>query len=491
MKIHSIKFKIRILFVALLGAILFVYSTYLYVSLRVTLYEELDNALMMKAKEVGDTIDILSRRYGEDGSDVLHIVRKVIIFEDLPDPDELDTYQEQWLQRVDKLDLKESYIDFLNSRGESLLKSNNLKGRLYKLDIRSLQNLEDGIPVYKNIMKQTQNIRTVSYPFSHNEKHYIIQLGSSLKPTIHILRNRLIHILASITVILFISSLFGRIFFNKLLKPVYQITNTASQITDENLSARVDGTRVDEEMKYLVDAFNNMISRLEKSFKGISDFSSHVAHELKTPLTIIKGESDIVLRKERETEEYKRAITAIREESDRMLSVIEDLLLLAKLDFPHSAYTFERIDITDLIREMYDLGSTLAMERGIKVTMEHIDKPLYVYGNELHLRRMFLNLIDNAIKYNRQGGTVDIHATHNDQFIVVSVTDTGPGIAEKDLPMIFDRFYRVEYAGEKNVSGTGLGLSIVKSIIELHHGSIQVTSEVGTGSTFTVSIPIA
>jgi two-component system OmpR family sensor kinase len=490
LKIKSIRFKIRILFVALLGGILFVYSSYLYVSLRVSLYEELDRELMMKAEEIGDAITISSERDREHRAGLLQFVREIVIFEDLPDPDELDTFQEQWLQKVDELDLKESYIDFLNSNGESLIKSNNLKGRLYKLDVRSLQNLEEGTTVFKNTLKQTQNIRTVSYPYSQNGTRYIIQVGSSLKPTIHILRNRLIHILASIPVILLISSIFGRILVNKLLKPVYQITDTASQISDENLSARVDGARVDEEMTYLVDAFNSMISRLEKSFKGISDFSSHVAHELKTPLTIIKGESDIVLRKERGKQEYKRAIMAMREESDRMLRVIEDLLLLAKLDFPHSAHTFERTDITNLIREICEQARALAKEKGIDVTMEYTHKPLYVNGNESHLRRMFLNLIDNAIKYNRQEGTVHVRATHTDRFNVVSITDTGPGIAEKDLPRIFDRFYRVEYAGEKNVAGTGLGLSIVKSIIDLHHGTIETTSEVGRGSTFTVALPI-
>jgi heavy metal sensor kinase len=489
MMIQSIRFKIRILFIAILGAILFVYSAYLFVSLRVSLYEELDHELMVKAEEIADAITISSGLDGEDGMELLQVVREIIIFEDLPDPDELDSLQEQWLQRADELDLKQDYIDFLNSMGESLVKSNNLKGRLYKLDVRSLHNLEGENPIYKNTLKQTQNVRTVSYPYVHNGTRYIIQVGSSLKPTTHILRNRLIHILASIPVILLISSIFGRILVNKLLKPVYRITDTASQITDENLSARVDGTHVDEEMKYLVDAFNSMISRLEKSFKGISDFSSHVAHELKTPLTIIKGESDLVLRREREKEEYRRSILAIREESDKMLRVIEDLLLLAILDFPRSAHTFERTDIADLIRELCEQARALTEEKGIKVTVECPPGPLHVQGNQSHLRRMFLNLIDNAIKYNRQGGKVHIHAAPSDGFIVVSITDTGHGIAARDVPMIFERFYRVEYAGEKNASGTGLGLSIVKSIIDLHHGTIETTSKPGAGSTFTVFLP--
>ena len=145
---------------------------------------------------------------------------------------------------------------------------------------------------------------------------------------------------------------FGRVFASRILRPIVEITKTAKKITHEDLHSRVEAKHVDEEMKYLVDAFNDMISRLEQSFRYIAEFSSHVAHDLKTPLAIIRGESDIALRKDRTPEEYKRAIMVVLGESERMLRVIEDLLLLTRLDYRPEIFKFERINLAEFLWEI-------------------------------------------------------------------------------------------------------------------------------------------
>ncbi|KPJ63162.1 hypothetical protein AMJ44_14685 [candidate division WOR-1 bacterium DG_54_3] len=490
MKINSIRFKIRVLFIGILGIILVIYSTYLYFSLYFTLYDEIDDELYSKAEEIAKAIDLFTNLNETHSGDFLSKVKKVIILEEFPDPDEINPLQQQWLQKVDKLNLKDDYIDLLTIKGESLVRSNNLKRSLFFLNSTMVMDLKEGVPVYKNLKLNKLSIRAVSFPYFFQESElYIIQVGTSLKPTLHILKNRLIHILASIPIILLLSSLFGKVFVTRLLRPVFDITRTASKITNDNLSARVKNDHADEEMKYLVSAFNDMISRLESSFNAISDFSSQVAHELKTPLTIIKGESDIALRKERAKEEYQKAIKTILEETERMLKVIEGLLMLTKLDFPSKAFNFEQFNLIELLTEIYEQSRLLAVHKGIHVDINVSQEPLFISGDRLHLRRLFLNLIDNSIKYTDRNGNIRIVATKKDQKTVVSISDTGIGIAKEDLSKIFDRFFHIDRTGKNAVPSTGLGLSIAKSIVDIHNGFIEVTSKIGEGSTFTVSLP--
>ncbi|UCB45508.1 MAG: GHKL domain-containing protein [Spirochaetota bacterium] len=489
MKIKSIKFKIRILFVALLGVFLTIYSIYLYFSLYVTLYDEIDDELYAKAKEIAKALDTYRER--TIAEDFTSTVKKVIVFKDFPDPDDIEPYQLQWLQKVDSLNLKENYIDFLNANGKSLVKSNNLKNSLLFLNTNTIEGIKDGAPYYKRTKLNNKNIRVVSFPYRfENNSFYIIQVGTSLRPTIYLLKNRLIHILISIPIILLISSLLGKMFVTKLLKPVYEITKTANMITNENLSSRVNRDRIDEEMQYLVDAFNKMISRLESSFKYISEFSSQVAHELKTPLTIIKGESDITLRKERGREEYIKTIKLVMEETERMLKVIENLLLLTRLDFPLNAFNFEQVNLIELLKEIYEKSKILALHKDITVDMTvGLDK-LLINGDKLHLRRLFLNLIDNSIKFTDYNGKIHITAAVEDKRAIITITDTGVGIVEEDLPKIFDRFFHIDRTGKLKEPSTGLGLSIVKSITDIHNGQIDVKSKSGEGTTFTILLPV-
>lgn len=490
MKIKSIKFKISVLFVALLGVILIIYSIYLYFSLYITLYDEIDDELYKKAKEVANAIDMYRDGIRTGSEDFISSVKKVIVLEDFPDPDRIGSYQLQWLQKVDLLNLKEDYIDFLNEKGESLVKSKNLKGSIIYLNSNMIEDIKEATPVYKSTKLYNKNIRAISIPYSDkNDTFYIIQVGTSLRPAIHLLKNRLIHILMSIPIILLISSLFGKMFVARLLKPVYEITKTASKITNENLSARVNGDRIDEEMKYLVDAFNKMISRLEISFKYISEFSSQVAHELKTPLTIIKGESDITLRRERDREEYIITIRLIMEETERMLRVIENLLLLTRLDFPSKAFSFEQLNLSELLKEIYEQAKILAFRKDITVDIDIKQDKLIIDGDKLHLRRLFLNLIDNAIKFTDQKGKILIAATAEDKKAIIEISDTGVGILEEDLSKIFNRFFHIDRTGKNNEPSTGLGLSIVKSIIDIHNGNIDVKSKPGEGTTFIISLP--
>ncbi len=232
-----------------------------------------------------------------------------------------------------------------------------------------------------------------------------------------------------------------------------------------------------------------MITRLEKSFDHINEFSSQVAHELKTPLAIIKGESELILSKERSVQEYQEAMRINAQEADRMRRTIEDLLLLAKLDYQPEIFQLKEIDFTKFFKEVSEQVSILAAEKGIQVVTQIPDAPIKVLADTLHLRRMFFNLLDNAIKFTIPPGIVTLKVFYKRQNVLILISDTGVGIPHQDLDKIFHKFYHYDRTGLEMNNCNGLGLSIVNSILKIHRGTIHVTSKVNVGTTFHVMLP--
>ena len=303
-------------------------------------------------------------------------------------------------------------------------------------------------------------------------------------------KNKLFYILIPIPLTLLFGYYIGYLIIIRILKPIKKMTDTVKNITHEDLSLRVKAENVDEELGRLIEAFNDMVSRLGESFEYITDSSSYIAHELKTPIAIIRGESEFALKKERDKEEYKRVISVSLEETKRMLKIIEDLLLLTKMNYQPDVLKFEQIDLTQFIRIIYEQAKILASKKNITVNINTPEETGMVNADELHLRRLFLNLIDNAIKFTPASGSITINLRYEDQKAAVSIIDTGIGIEEENVPKLFDKFFRIEGKTKDNSPSSGLGLSIAQSIAELHGGEISVTSRAGQGSNFSVSIPL-
>ncbi len=303
-------------------------------------------------------------------------------------------------------------------------------------------------------------------------------------------RNKLLYILTPIPITLLFGYFIGRVIVVRILRPIKEITDTANNITHEDLSLRVKAENVDEELRSLIQAFNDMVSRLGESFEYITDSSSYIAHELKTPIAIIRGESEFALKKERDKEEYKRVISVSLEETKRMLKIIEDLLLLTKMNYQPDVLKFEQIELTQFIGIIYEQAKILASSKNIIVNIDIPQEAGTINADELHLRRLFLNLIDNAIKFTPASGSISISLEYENQKAIVSIIDTGIGIEEENLPKLFDKFFRIDGTVKDAAPSSGLGLSIAQSIAELHGGEISVTSRAGQGSNFTVSIPL-
>jgi signal transduction histidine kinase len=232
-----------------------------------------------------------------------------------------------------------------------------------------------------------------------------------------------------------------------------------------------------------------MIARLDDSFRKMAQFTADVAHELRSPLCSLKGETEVTLSQERSSVEYHSVLARNLETFNSLNKMIEDLLLLSKVDAgekPLVVLTPLRLD--KLIVNLYDLFKVLADQKSISFTLPHIED-VELKGDKTKLQQLFSNFIDNAIKYTPSGGTIKLSLRNQGEQVHAVIEDSGIGMRDEDLPYIFDRFYRVDKSRSKATGGTGLGLSICRWIVEAHQGKIIVKSELGKGSTFTIILP--
>jgi heavy metal sensor kinase len=290
---------------------------------------------------------------------------------------------------------------------------------------------------------------------------------------------------------LLISVIGGWFLAHKSLKPVDELTKTAKEITAQNLSRRLPTHRVNDELGRLTEQFNDMISRLQASFVQIQQFSADASHELRTPLTIMRGEIEVALRNQRMSKQARELFMSMNDELVRLSSIVESLMILVKSDTGRLVFNMQPVALDEFIQQLFEEAQVLAEAKKIKVKIEHSEE-LLIKGDAARLKQLFLNLIDNAIKYTQQHGVVTLSLARNDENAVIMIKDNGIGIPRKDQIKIFERFYRVEQnsGNVENTSGSGLGLPIAKWIAEAHNGSIDVKSREGKGSTFTVRLPI-
>jgi two-component system, OmpR family, heavy metal sensor histidine kinase CusS len=270
------------------------------------------------------------------------------------------------------------------------------------------------------------------------------------------------------------------------LKPLDDISSTASNITRHRLDTRIDDTPLPVELISLAHSFNSMLGRLEDSFSRLSHYSANLAHELRTPINNLMMESDIALAQERTPQEYRRVIASSLEEYGRLSWIVDRLLFLARADLEAPDLDRQRLELRSEVEEVFDYYSDSARESGVALELAG---SAVLCADQTLFRRAISNLISNAIAYTPTGGAVVVTLEQADDLSVrVTVSDTGCGIDEAHLPCIFDRFYRIA-GGKEGPSGTGLGLAIVKAITQMHGGSVAVESTPGKGTRLTLLFP--
>ncbi len=275
---------------------------------------------------------------------------------------------------------------------------------------------------------------------------------------------------------------------SRALQPVENISAAASRIAQGNLAERINVAETDSELGRLAGVLNSTFARLEAAFLQQRQFTADASHELRTPLAVLISEAQTTLARERSAADYRETLEACLDTAQQMRRLTESLLELARLDAGQDKLNRERFDLAGKARACLDRLRPLAAPRGVQL---HADlQPVEVVGDPDRLGQLVTNLLTNAIYYNREGGEVTVSVRREDATAILSVADTGAGIAAEDLPHIFERFYRADKARGTAEGRTGLGLAICQAVVQAHGGTIEVSSEPGAGTTFLVKLPL-
>jgi heavy metal sensor kinase len=280
----------------------------------------------------------------------------------------------------------------------------------------------------------------------------------------------------------------GWLLAGRALRPIDELTRRAQQISAHDLRQRLNLDQ-DDELGRMAATFDDMIVRLEEAFARQKRFTSDASHELRTPLTVMQAELGLALARPRSAEEYRQTLVSMDEEVNRLSSIVNDLLMLTRIDVDPAGIPHEPVALHELLMGLVGRVRAIAAERDIAVSTDHLE-PVTVVGDPTRLRQLFTNLLDNALTYTQPGGRVTLRLERTRDGARISVSDTGIGIAAEDLPRIFERFYRADEARAQNPHGTGLGLAISQSVAQAHRGEITVQSAPGAGTTFTVLLPV-
>ncbi|HST21492.1 MAG TPA: HAMP domain-containing sensor histidine kinase [Blastocatellia bacterium] len=287
---------------------------------------------------------------------------------------------------------------------------------------------------------------------------------------------------------LLVAGISGFLLAKKSFSPVIEMSEQAKRIGATNLEERLTVSNSRDELGRLAETFNELLSRLDRSFENMREFMADASHELRTPLSIIRGEADVALSQNRNATEYKETLAIIQDEARRLSFIVDDMLALARADAGQHPLKFEEFYLNDLVEDACRAAQVLAVRKGVALRLD-LNEDIAFCGDEVLLRRLIMNLLDNAIKYTPAGGSVSVRLVSEPEQVKFIVSDTGIGIPAESAPYIFERFYRADKARSRADGGSGLGLAIARWVAEAHKGSIDLVSNPDHGSKFTVSLP--
>ncbi len=344
---------------------------------------------------------------------------------------------------------------------------------------------------FSTVYSKGMPLRILNGQLRTADKAYDVQIAAPMDDFYDAVNRFRLVLLFSVPVLLVVASAGGYWLSRKAVAPVAEIARAAQSISEHELSKRLPILQTGDELQSLSETLNEMFGRLERAFKRVTQFTADASHELRTPVALMRTRTEVALRKERSEADYRETIVRLHQELERTSALIENLMTLARADSGGEALQVAPTNLNEVLLEISEPARLLAEGKSIQYDQRLPETPLRVSGNAPSLRRLFLILIDNAVKYTPREGRVSIVLDTSDGAAVTEIRDTGIGISSSDLPHIFERFYRADASRSRESGGTGLGLSIAKWIAEAHHGKISVASNVGEGSVFRVQIPLS
>jgi heavy metal sensor kinase len=456
--VKSIKFRLTILYLVILGVLLLLFGAMAYLMLSHSLYQSLDDSLTLGVAQLETSLG------AEDGN---------TSFQD-------DTQFSPGEQSITLMLLYDDQGHLMQSWGKIV-------------EIPQINTLLDealaGRSLFITSRGSGQEIRLYAAPLEDQPGiHAAVVVGRSTADVQNVLeRFRYILIFAVLATVALAGG--GGLFLaNRAFKPVEQITRTAREIEESDLSRRIE-VHSEDELGRLASTLNQMIARLERAFSRQRQFTADASHELRTPLAVIQAESTLALQRERAESDYRKSLKLISREVAHMSTLVDKLLFLARSDIGKEQLNLEAVNLKELIADLALEIDPLCQEKGLHFKLSPLEN-LVVNGDKVELKQLLLNLLDNAVRYTPKGGTVSVVLVRKGETLLVAIKDSGIGIPEEHIPHIFERFYRVDKARSRTEGGAGLGLSICQHIAKVHGGRIEVESQVGEGSTFSVFLPL-
>ena len=335
----------------------------------------------------------------------------------------------------------------------------------------------------------TRFVLALTYPIHANGRAYSVQTGLALNKSMVLLSAFGQKLFLLTPAVLILAAVGGHFMSRKALAPVAAIATEARRINDRNLDIRLPISPTKDEISDLSQTLNQMLERVESGVRSIRDFTANAAHELRTPLALIRTEVEVALSMtSRPAEEYREACQHVQLESVRMTGLIDGLLMLARVDSGNETLRFESIEANHLVRQTGEKWKTSMLQALLDFHVELTPEPVFVSGDSDGLQRLLTILLDNALHYTQPGGSVNLCVACEDNRVLFTVTDTGIGIAPEHQTRVFDRFYRVDRTRGCTFRGAGLGLALARWIAEKHGTTLSLKSTVGEGSSFSFGL---
>ena len=347
-----------------------------------------------------------------------------------------------------------------------------------------------GDRIYRRRKADGHHFRFIFQKLNVNGHNFILEMGTPSDDAIDTLHQFRNYLLMFAPLLLLVAAGVGYWMSRRALSPVDALVSTAREIGGANLSSRLKKLKTGDELQRLSDTLNEMLDRIETAFQRVTQFTADASHELRTPVSLIRTESELALRRSRAEHEYKESFRHILLEAERTTSLIEQLLALARADSGREELHIQPVDLGSVMRSVVDGWRQVSTMQNLQFITRISDQTTFVMGDESLLRRLADILLDNAFKYTPSPGSVELSLEQKAENAVLVVQDSGVGIAEEDQDKIFERFYRVDKARSRAQGGTGLGLAIAQWIVTQHRGSITVESRPGEGAIFRVRLPL-
>ncbi len=487
----STGFKIIALYIVILAITLSAFSLLIYGNFSKNIYNDLDDLLSSRAEGVINAFNtyyqIKKINAAEHGKDFA-----------FPASDETGDFMKvarSWVeeQRKDP-ELMSIFVQVIKPDGEVVV-SSKATPRIHPLDKEDFKYVLEGEESFDTVDGVSNDgkkihLRIYSKPIM-DESHaiYIVQTSGPIgmiSIALHSLRF-ILFVLFPIMVLL--AGVPGIFLVRVALSPIDKMIGTLKHITAENLKLKIHIPDTKDELSRLAGTFNDMIERLDRSFSSQQEFTHSILHELEAPVEALRKDIEAAISAPRSSEEYKNAFQSALREIGTFSRIVEDLRAITRQEDGRLLLEIKKVNLPNLLEEELSSIKVSADEKDIDVAF-YCEETIVIDGDEKQLKRLFANILDNAVKYTYRKGKVVVTARREAKYAKVTISDTGAGMPEDEIPYIFDRFYQVNRS-RKTRSGFGLGLSIARSIVEAHKGRIYAKSQVGQGSTFTVSLPLS